>query len=109
MYTCIFVSKITGASQEEPKSHQFQPTSVWYLVRKSSVKLEGKMPLLKNKKGKKGEKKKKKEEWAARLNKSKATLLTCKSSYFLLMREYGIQFFGNLLLVLLWTHDPGQF
>lgn len=53
--------------------------------------------------------KKKKRESAARLNKSKAILLTCNSSYFLLMREYGIQLFGNLLLVLLWTHDPGQF
>lgn len=55
------------------------------------------------------EKEKKKRETAARLNKSKAILLTCNSSYFLLMREYGIQLFGNLLLVLLWTHDPGQF
>lgn len=53
--------------------------------------------------------KKKKRELAARLNKSKAILLTCNSSYFVLMREYGIQLFGNLLLVLLWTHDPGEF
>lgn len=43
------------------------------------------------------------------LNKPKVIQLTYNSSYSFLMRESGIQLFGALFLVLLWTRDPGQF
>lgn len=55
------------------------------------MKLGRKISLLTNKKKKKKRKKEnKKEEWVARVNKSKAILLTCESLYFILMREYEL-------------------